>query len=203
MRWTTLLAATTLMVYAGWAGAEGTAFFRDGDGLDLVRDRQPTSAIVVPRKALPVVRFAAEELQHHVKASTGATLIIREEDDATDNSRGVVFLGGCQAADNVAPKNLSPNGYHIQLHKGNLYLLGDDSDGPVLDSRGIKGSLHDNKTRVGTLFAVYEFLDKRLGVRWLWPGRLGEVVPKQKSLRVTAWNQTYAPRLLHSRLRDY
>ena len=203
MRWTTLLAATTLMVYAGWAGAEGTAFFRDGDGLDLVRDGQPTSVIVVPRKALPVVRFAAEELQHHVKASTGATLPIREEGDATDHSRGVVFLGGCRAADGVAKKGLSPNGYHIQLHQGNLYLLGDDSDGPVLDSRGVKGSLHDNKTRVGTLFAVYEFLDKQLGVRWLWPGRLGEVVPKHRSLRVTAWNQTYAPKLLHSRLRDY
>ena len=77
MRWTTFLAATTLMVYAGWAGAEGTAFFRDGDGLDLVRDGQPTSVIVVPRKALPVVRFAAEELQHHVKASTGAARALR------------------------------------------------------------------------------------------------------------------------------
>lgn len=204
MRWTTFLAATMLVVYGGWAEAEDTTFSRTGDGLDLVHDGQPTSVIVVPSKALPVVRFAAEELQHHVKASAGATLPIREEGDATDNSQGVVFLGECRAADGVAPrKALSPNGYHIQLHQGNLYLSGDDSDGPVLDSRGIKGSLHDNKTRVGTLFAVYEFLDKQLGVRWLWPGRLGEVIPKQKSLRVTGWNQTYAPKLLHSRLRDY
>ena len=136
MRWTTFLAATTLVVYGGWAGAEETAFSSAGDGLDLVRDGQPTSAIVVPRKALPVVRFAAEELQHHVKSSTGATLPIREEGDATDNSRGVVFLGECRAARGVAEKGLSPNGYHIQLHQGNLYLPGHDSDGPVLDSRG-------------------------------------------------------------------
>jgi hypothetical protein len=118
MRWTTILTATALVVYGGWAGAEGTALCSGDDGLDLVRDGQPTSVIVVPRKALPVVRFAAEELQHHVKASTGATLPIREEGDAIDNSRGVVFLGGCRAAHGVAPeKSLSPNGYHIQLHK--------------------------------------------------------------------------------------
>ena len=61
-----------------------TASSSDANGVDLVRDGRPTSVIVVPRKALPVVRFAAEELQHHVEASTGATLPIREEGDATE-----------------------------------------------------------------------------------------------------------------------
>lgn len=99
MQWTTILALATLLVSGSWPGAEGAESSSAGDGLDLVRNGQPTSTIVVPRKALPVVRFAAVELQHHVKASTEATLPIREEGDATENSRGVVFLGGCQAAD--------------------------------------------------------------------------------------------------------
>ena len=74
MRRITSLAATTLLVYSGWAGAEDKA--PSGKGLELVLNGRPISVIVVPRKALPVVRFAAKEIQHHVKASTEAILRI-------------------------------------------------------------------------------------------------------------------------------
>ena len=29
--------------------------------------------------------------------------------------------------------------------------------------------IHDNKTRIATLFTVYDFPDKQPGTRWLWP----------------------------------
>ena len=116
MRWRIFLTATTLVIHGGWVRAD-MAFSSDGNGVDLVRNGQPTSVIVVPSSRCRL--FAAEELQHHVKASTGATLPIREEGDATVNSRGVVFLGGCQAADGAVPGGaLSPNAHHIQLPRG-------------------------------------------------------------------------------------
>ncbi len=36
---------------------------------------------------------------------------------------------------------------------------------------------------VATLHAVYYFLQKGLGVRWLWPGKDGEIIPKKKACR--------------------
>jgi hypothetical protein len=35
---------------------------------------------------------------------------------------------------------------------------------------------------VGTLFGVYEFLERQLRVRWLWPGKLGEAFPGKRAL---------------------
>ncbi len=44
----------------------------------------------------------------------------------------------------------------------------------------------------GSLNAVCEFL-RGLGVRWFMPGKLGEVVPEQKSIRLAAVNKTVVP----------
>lgn len=44
----------------------------------------------------------------------------------------------------------------------------------------------------GTLNAVYEFL-RSLGVRWFAPGELGEVVPKQATIRLPGVNKTVKP----------
>ena len=173
--------------------------------LELVRAGQPTGTIVIPDEPLPPVRFAAAELQYHVREATGATLPIRSEGGMDPGASGILYLGACTRTASVGlhSEGLPPNGFHIKLIADNLFFLGDDSDGAVLESRGIAGSLHDNKTRVGTLFAVYEFLDHHMGVRWLWPGKLGEVIPRQQDLAVHAWDETYHPVLLHTRLRDY
>ena len=190
------------------AAVIGTAIAAKGftaEGVDLVRDGKAVGAIVIPEQTWPGVHFAAAELQYHIKESTGATLAIRQESEIPVGAEDQVYLGNCRrtAVVSIKTDKLAPNGFHIKMLDGNLFLAGDDSDGPVLSSRGIQGSLHDNKTRVGTLFAVYEFLDTYLGVRWLWPGKLGEMIPKRSNIRVEGRDQTYRPQLIHTRLRDY
>lgn len=44
----------------------------------------------------------------------------------------------------------------------------------------------------GSLTAVHEFLE-RLGVRWYWPGELGEVVPQLDSIALPAVDETIEP----------
>ncbi len=44
----------------------------------------------------------------------------------------------------------------------------------------------------GTLNAVYEYL-RSLGVRWYFPGELGEIVPEMKSIPLPETNRTVAP----------
>ena len=57
-----------------------------------------------------------------------------------------------------------------------LFLLGNDS-------RRLKGSL----------FAVYDFLDKYCGVRFLWPGELGTVADKRPPVKISPRTEVYIP----------
>ena len=173
--------------------------------LDIVLDGRPVAGIVMPERPLEVETFAAEELQYHVKESTGAQLPIRSETELPADSQGMIYLGACNKTTlaGIRTDELPPNAFHIKMRAGDMFMAGKDSEGPVIGSRSSKYSLHDNKVRVGTLFAVYEFLDKHLGVRWLWPGKGGQVIPKRSDMTITQVDQTHFPHVIHGRIRDY
>lgn len=59
---------------------------------------------------------------------------------------------------------------------GRLYLWGND-----------KGKF------TGTCWAAEDFLSRDCGTRWLWPGPLGEVMPRRDNLRIPAGELTDAP----------
>lgn len=61
---------------------------------------------------------------------------------------------------------------------GRLYLFGNDRD-----------------KYIGTVWAVSDFLERSGGVRWLWPGKLGEVVPKKERIDVPEGTIIESPRL--------
>ena len=164
---------------------------------DIVSSGQARTKIVIPDRATPVVVFAAGELQYHIARASGVKLDVVEESKSPDSS-GLIYLGPCRktAATQVLGPKLPANGFVIKLAANSLFLAGDDSDGVPT------WILHNNRERVGTLFAVYEFLEKHLSVCWLWPGELGTVVPQQLDIAVDTWDQTGAPRLIHARWRD-
>ena len=130
--------------------------------ITLVADGVSRATIVVSPKASDQVRFAARELQAHLKIASGAEIKI-----VTDNqphSGVVISVGHTSYAEKagIDAARLRREGFVIETRGGNLALVGRDDD--------------------GTQFAVYEFLERQLGVRWYWPGELGEVVPKSNSV---------------------
>jgi len=156
--------------------------------LTLVSNGQPRARIVVPDNAVPVVKYAAEELQYHIRKATGAQLEIVSEARADSALPHRVFLGDCQATRKAGiafPGQADPAEEYARNERvkwglrtvsQDLFLAGSDNDGAPGDRyRG---------TRHGTLFAVYEFLDREMGVRWLWPSELGEVIPPRADLTV-------------------
>jgi hypothetical protein len=155
-------------------------------GMDLVRDGQPLAAIVIPVRPLPVESYAARELQYHIEGSTGLRLPILSEDlDIPQTVR--VYLGHCQAAASamIDTSKLPGNSYIVKNTGGSLYVTGKDSRGDPLDL----------DTHEGTLFGVYDILENSLGVRWLWPGKLGEVIPKTNTLSLSLADTTVRPLL--------
>lgn len=154
--------------------------------LDIVRNGEPQTAIVIPDEPVSTVEFAACELQYHIRKATGATLAIVRENQADETFKGLIYLGHCNATDRIRPadENLAVNGYAIRLVDQDLFLYGDD------DTMTAESSY----ARIGTCSAVYELLETKMGVRWLWPGPLGEFVPQRRDLSIDAWNVQYRQR---------
>lgn len=162
--------------------------------LALTRDGQPAAVVVLPDQPLPVAEYAAQELVDHVRLVSGATLPVVKEGAAPADGRARVYVGDCQASAAVLGGNLDklPHGTAVvRTAGGNLFLGGRDAAGtPLLDS-----------TSAGSLFAVYELLERHLGVRWLWPGDLGTVTPRRATITIPATNWQVSPRFLHTRVR--
>ena len=66
-------------------------------------------------------------------------------------------------------------------------------------SRGYRLRTDGNRLRVigadplSVLYGVCGLLERHLGVRWLWPGELGEIVPQQKTVCVGQLDETSVP----------
>jgi len=157
-------------------------------GVELVRDGKPLASIIIPAEPLPVESYAAKELQYHVELATGAELpIVSENQEIPAGAH--VYLGRCKAAAaaKVDPSSLPGNGYVVKTVDRDIYLAGKDSRG---DPLGLD-------THEGTLFGVYDLLETHLGVRWLWPGKLGEVIPRQQNLSLAPADGSVKPRFPH------
>jgi len=163
-------------------------------GVPVVADGRAQAVVVLPAEPEAVVRYAAEELVYHVAKATGFKLPVVAEGQAPRETAGRIFLGPTAAAARagIDAGKLSPDSFTLRTAGTALYVVGRDSPGLPLSP----------DTWAGTLFGVYEVLERVLGVRWLWPGELGEHVPKTAAVAVPDWNETIAPRLIIRRLRS-
>ena len=139
----------------------------------------PQADIVVPAKALPAVRYAADELKYHLDKVFSADFEIVSE-DRLDASRHPwhFYLGPTRAAaaGGIPGRELKRDERLLKTSGNGFYLVGNDSG---ISYEHIPFTWCVRST--GTLFAVYDFLETDLKVRWIWPGETGEVIPKRRS----------------------
>ena len=158
------------------------------------------TAIIKPDGLLDdTVTAAAEELQYHIQQATGVTLGIYTESSTPAGFAGYIYVGPCAATKQAGIEGdyLEQNTWVARSVGANLFLAGKDSYGDPF------GALHTNYTNVGTLLAVYRFLENAMGVQWLWPGQSGEVIPTTTDLVFSDIDLFDEPVLKHTRLRDY
>ncbi|QYM78553.1 DUF4838 domain-containing protein [Horticoccus luteus] len=154
---------------------------------------KPAAVIVTPNHPSAVVRYAAQELVYHLEKATGATLPVITESAAKKTTGGRIYLGDTAAARaaGINVKTLAAEVFTLRTADDALIIAGNDSAGDPLE----------NNTSAGTLFGVYEWLQRDVGVRWLWPGELGTFVPKSDRLAVPAVDATVAPSFIQRRVR--
>lgn len=117
-----------------------------------------------------------------------------EDTDAVDllvatvtKSTGAVLLRGSAApTDSVTATVHIGRTEFVAQHLAELGIDGLDRDGFVIAFPGTGTVVIAGSSSDGTFHGVCEFLERFVGVRWLFPGELGEHVPTHTSLVVPA-----------------
>jgi len=143
-------------------------------GLTVVSEGRSEFSIVVPEPATATVTYAADELQEYLRRITGVELRIVAESAAPAPPR--IFVGPCKAAADAGIEPPAAECFVVRVIDRDLFIVGGGGGPDPLRTFG--GSV------TGTAYGVFELLRRHGGVRWLWPGELGTVVPKSSEFIV-------------------
>lgn len=161
-------------------------------GVTLARDGQPVATILIASNATRVAQFAAFELQAHVRQISGATLPILT-DAASALPTGARILVGESAATRalgLPGKPFEPQEYLVKSLPETLILMGCDADQREAvrydweRDPGAAATWPGMWDEQGTLHAVYDLLERDLGVRWFGYSEVGSVLPSRPTLTV-------------------
>lgn len=165
--------------------------------LFLVKDGKPEAVLVLPEKPSVIEDFTRQMLVSHFLQMTGAKVpwvfeselgILKIDNGRADCSAqtfknlNLVFAGNCFATTQLG---ISTN----QLPEDSL-VIRTGSNWLVIDGKG-KGVQH----------AAVRILENS-GVRYLWPGELGKVVPRSKDISIDL-NVSETPKLKQRRIRSH
>lgn len=148
--------------------------------------------VVVDDNALPVTKFAAEELAEYAGRVAGRKIEIVPLSKYDPAAEGLSFFVGEAAGEKAAGKKLGPwktEEWMLLTVPQGLVLAGDDQPGPALAVNVMVGS----NVAAGSQLAAYTFLDETLGVKWLWPGPFGEHVPSKPGFEIPQFDVRRTP----------
>ncbi len=123
-------------------------------------------------------RQSAQILSEYIQQCTGAQLSIVSESNRPANTNAI-HVGRTTVAEKLLASvgTLDDDGFLIAVpDASNVILVG--------------------ATEPATEFAVYDFLESELGVRWLFAGDLGEHVPSHESLSISGVQRISQPKFV-------
>jgi len=165
-----------------------------GAPLTLVESGAARCVVVLPVKPPAALRAAAEALVDAITRIPGVPVpLLDEKDPAARSASAAIVLG--LTADAPAEivkgvRTLPPEGFLLRTRGRVIHIAGSDVG---------QGGM----PLAGTAHGVYDFIERQLGVRWLWPGEIGTVFPRRATLTVPPLDITDAPAFAIRKLRNY
>lgn len=147
------------------------------------------NCIVIAEPALPVEKAAARELSYYLGKIIGKNIPLVLVNDYPAKVRGKACFVGEETAEKVLGQKLGPwqrEEFLVRTVPQGIILAGDD----------VLGDPWSEKTRAGSMLAVYTFLEDYLGVHWFWPGPFGEHIPRNDRQEVPMINLRMKPKLM-------
>jgi hypothetical protein len=162
-------------------------------------------SIVIPDTANSIVLFAAGELKKHLDLVFGGDISINNLSDGK-GYRKAIFIG---LKPDGFKRKLDPEEAVYIIQRNSIYIFGDDvinskfsDENPgELKDKMLSEVLNLTFNRTGTLFAVYNFLESELGLRWIKPGDDGIYIPKLSTVSLAQKEITWIPVLLQRNIR--
>lgn len=148
----------------------------------------PQVPIIVFKDAPPRTREAAEVLAGYMEKISGKKPTVMEgAPQAMPDS--AIWIGVQPEVKALFPKVdfdfKHPEEIVIAANEKHVVIAGRDRwDAARLDIETREGVIKGVQQEYGTINSVYTFLQDQLGVRWLWPGELGEDVPRSERLAI-------------------
>ncbi len=144
------------------------------------------AVIVVDKQADGVVQFAAQELQKYLQMTTGTKIAITNK----PAEGKYPFIFGTQKRVSLKPEEAR---WEVTAKYTRLYGDSAPTGSPKIQLRKILAP----KTRSGDLTAVYDFLEKQLGVLFLAPGQDGISFEPAKVLNLKEGKNSWVPQLAY------
>jgi len=171
------LAVMTMALAAGETRAQD-------EPLTLVRDGEAVAGIVLAESPTVAAQFAAAELRYHLQKMTGATVAIVADSDPAPEVAILVGESAATRALGLTSDDFAPQEYLIGFRPGALVLMGRDADDRGAMDYQNPATFPGDFDEQGTVYAVYDFLERFCDVRWYLPTELGEVTPARDTLTV-------------------
>ncbi|NIA28589.1 MAG: DUF4838 domain-containing protein [Actinobacteria bacterium] len=144
------------------------------NSVTLVKNGRPASIIVIAENPTEAAQQGAKDMQMWLQRISGAKVQIKSESKIEKkNSRALILVGDTKRSRNLGinPDKLNLEDIIVRTFPQALVVIGDDER-------------PDGYNLKGTVLAVDAFAEQILGVRVLWPGELGEIVPHQSTIAV-------------------
>lgn len=156
--------------------------FAGAADLDIVKNGKSSYVIAFPEKAsqnlMREYRYASQLLRDLIKERTGVYVHFVCEKDLKPGQKAIYVGPGTVAAKRNMIKKWALNEYRMKADNGDIFLLGDDDDPSPAKRAGY------HTLRNGSIKAVLEFAKQFAGADFLYPGRKGIFVTRDKSLTV-------------------
>ncbi|MEM6687875.1 MAG: DUF4838 domain-containing protein [Planctomycetota bacterium] len=162
-----------------WASAEHT----------LVKEGSANCVIIMPSSPSPQQRFAIDDFLRTLKKASGAEIPTVTPERVTEVPASHVKILIDQK---LAHQTLGVLKHDLQDEE---FFIRSRGDSIIIAARDLTNR-HDDKQSLVTTWALSYLLDRHLGVRWLWPGDLGTVIPQAKTISVPKLNVRWQPKLV-------
>jgi hypothetical protein len=169
--------------------------------VELVRDGRPLAVVyvAVPNPSTNL-NLMVDELVEVVRLSSGARLERVQTFPPADQP--AIIIGDCEASRQagIVAADIAIEGFVIKTAAQRIYLVGSTKPLPVERIFNIKKH-RPQYVNDGTAWAVSDFLERSIGVRWYWPVSAGgRSILENKTLTVPPVHYTDQPVF---RMRDF
>lgn len=167
--------------------------------LVLASQDKPPVPIIVHSDAPPRTREAAEVLAGYIEKICGKKplVMLGVSSPAPDSA---IWIGVQPEVKVLFPKVdfdfKHPEEIVIAANEKHVVIAGRDRWDPAkLDIVTKEGAIKGKQQEYGTINAVHTFMQDQLGVRWLWPGELGEDFVKRDSITLAPFEHRHHPQI--------